>query len=296
MPVPRRQTKKKVQKKTTRKSSSKTTKKKSGGVLDLATVIEKSVDDFFSIGIFGASFTGKTTLSASFPKPMLSLYCSGNLKNPGELKSLNDEQLEGITPLKIENYDQLMAVIASLVEDAQGFKTVCVDHLSSISDMIVAEILGIDKAKPQKEWGDMSQQQWGKLTSMMKIILRDLIDLPMNTILISQERTFEPPEDSEIGVSKFGPAVTPGVANWLMSTLDYSAQTFTRPETITKTVTVRKKKKQVERKTGEQEFCAFLGLSDERMTKWRKPLGVKIDPVMVNPTYDKLLEVVKHTN
>ena len=276
----------------TKQRAKPSTKTNTGGVLDFAEVIEETEDDFISLGIFGASATGKTTLWSGFPGPTLALFCSGNLKNPGELKSLSKEEKSHITALKITSTDQLVSVISSLAKDMQGFVTVVIDHLTSISDMIVADMLGVDKAKPQKEWGDMSQQEWGKFSSNLKIILRDFLDLEANSIIVCQEKIFEPPEDSEIGITKVGPAVTPGVAQWLTSTLNYSIQTFVRAKTVEKKINVRGKEKTKIVKLDELQFCAYLPLSEHRMTKFRKPRGIKLDPVMVDPTYEKLKAVI----
>jgi hypothetical protein len=42
----------------------------------------------FSLLLYGISGTGKTTLWATWPKPILALICSGGTK-PGELRSIN---------------------------------------------------------------------------------------------------------------------------------------------------------------------------------------------------------------
>ena len=275
------------------RAGTKTKAKKSTGVASMASLIEYDPNDPISIGIFGAAATGKTTLWSTFPKPTLALFCSGGLKNPGELKSLTKAEKADVTPLRIESTEQLSQILESLTNDLEGFQTVVIDHLTALSDLIIAEMLGVDRAKPQREWGDMTMQQWGQFGQQIKILLRDFIELPANSVIVSQERLFEPPEGSEIGVTKVGPAVTPSVAGWLTATLDYSIQTFVRAKTKTKTVTIRGKEKTKEVKTDELEFCAYLPLCEDRMTKFRKPRGTKLDPVMVDPSYDKIIALTE---
>lgn len=273
-----------VTKRTTKKKS--TPVKSSGSLLSQAKTVEFDKDDPFSIGIFGLPATGKTTVTSTFPKPILMMTCSGGIKKPGELRSIAKADRKHVKQIVIEDCEQLPKICEEL-KDSE-FKTASLDHLTSFSDLVLSQILGVDRVKPQLAWGDVQQQQWQKHGSLMKAFLRDLIELPMFTTIISHERVFEPKEGSELGVPKAGPAVTPTVAGWLTGTLDFCIQMFTRDLTEEKEVKVAGKTITKRRKTGETEFCAYLPLSEDRMTKFRKPRGKKLDPVMTDPTFDKL--------
>lgn len=272
-------------------------KKVESRIASIGRLIDEEDDSPFSLGIFGEPASGKTTLWSTFPKPILALFCSGGLKNPGELKSLSRKEKEGITAMVVDSSEQVVKVLEALAEDTEGYQTVVIDHLSAMSDLFLGEIIGyrprVQKRAKQAagEAPEITQAQWGQLTQLIKDYLRDFIELPVNSVIVSQQRIFEPPEDSDVGVAKVGPAVTPSVAGWLTATLDYSIQTFVRAKMEEYITTIRGKDKKKYRRTDELEFCCYLPLCEERMTKFRKPRGTKLEPVMVDPTYDKLISV-----
>lgn len=266
--------------------------KKSGGLLAEAQEVEFSKDDPFSMGIFGGPTTGKTTIVSTFPKPILMLVCSGGIKKPGELRSIPKAVRKDVKQIVIKGSDHFSDVCEELKEDEE-FATVSLEHLTSFSDLVLSEILGVDRVKPQLAWGDVQQQQWQKHGSLVKEHLRRLIELQKFTTIICHERAFEPKDESELATVKMGPAVTPTIAAWLTGTLDYFIQTFLREEQIEETKTIGKKTKTIRKKTGNQEFCAYLPMNSSRMTKWRRPPGTKMDPIMVNATFDKLVAMME---
>lgn len=286
MPTVRRQRPAKSLKKTSAKPKS------TGSMLARAEEVSFDKNDPFSMAIFGAPTTGKTTITSTFPKPILMLTCSGNLKKPGELRSIPKNVRKSIKQLVIEDCEQLPKVCEELRESDE-FKTVSLDNLTSFSDLVLAQVLGIDRTKPQLAWGDVQQAQWQRHGSLVKSMLRDFIELPMFSTIVCHERLFEPKEGTELGVSKLGPAVTPTIANYLVGALDFIVQTFIREQTIMKTVKVNGKSVEKERKTGETEFCAYLPMAEDRMTKFRKPRGATLDRVLVDPTFERLIAIME---
>lgn len=273
-------------------------KKVESKIASIGRLIVEEDDSPFSIGVFGEPASGKTTLWSTFPKPILALFCSGGLKNPGELKSLTKKDKEQITPLVVEESQQVIDIIEALQEDDEGYQTIVIDHLSALSDLFLQEVIGrrprVQKRAMQAAGSgpEITQAQWGQLTQSLKDILREFIELPLNSVIVSQQRIFEPPEDEDgdgVGVAKAGPAVTPSVAGWLTATLDYCIQTFVRAKREERVVKIGGKDKVKYRKTDEMEFCCYLPLCESRMTKFRKPRGIKLEPVMVDPTYEKLI-------
>ena len=90
-----------------------------------------SADDGIKINIYGRSGTGKTTLWATFPKPILCLVCSGG-KRPGELKSIDTpENRKLITPKIVTRIDD----IREELDGASEFATVVLDHASWLQDL-----------------------------------------------------------------------------------------------------------------------------------------------------------------
>jgi len=283
MPVAKRQTAK-----TTKKRS--VARTKMGNILDRAEPIVFDNDEPFSMGIFGKASTGKTTLAATFPGQAIYIGCSGGLKKPGELRSIPKEDRKKLEPIYIKNCEELNE-ITEAVASSDEHKTVILDNLTSFSDMCLEQVT--DKPVPaQMSWGYASQQQWGKHGALVKSFLRNLMNLEKYVVIISHERWFEPPEDSTIGVSVVGPACTPTVTGWLVGALDYSVQAFIRAETVEKSLKVSGKIKKTQVKTGNTEFCLYLPFCEDRMTKFRKPKGTKLEKILIDPTFEKLKEII----
>ena len=271
--------------------------RKKGGNNKLAGRIQRAEDlawdEPFSIGIFGGPGTGKTTLWSTFPKPILALICSGELKSPNELKSIDPKDRQGIDTVNLENCEEINQV--SEIVDEGGYKTVVLDHMTSFSDLVLKQVLKVDKIAPQLSWGTAEQQQWGEHGLLCKTFLKTLIDLDAYTVVVSQERYFEPPRDSELGRGVYGPATTPTIAGWMVPAMDYSIQMAIRNETKTKIMNVKGKEIEERVKTGNREFVAYCRLDPGRMTKFRFPRSLvdKVPDAIINPTFQKLNDLIQ---
>lgn len=271
--------------------------KKTGTVIDRIKPIGFDGTRGISILLYGQSATGKTTLWSSFPAPILSVICSG-LASPGETLSLdtpaNRKRIENVTLLDSSE----MKDIIDYQKSEGRFKTVVLDHVSGLQDLITKELLGLDELPVQKSWGLATQQQWGQITQQCKEILRAMLNLVAtgtNVVIIGQERETKPEDGNEIGIPTIGVATTPSLAGWLNPTVDYICQTFKRPVMVENVATMPngKELKTLTRGTG-VEFCCRTGPHDIFTTKFRVPLGTPLPEVIVNPTYEKLLKLIKH--
>jgi hypothetical protein len=269
--------------------------KRSFSILDQAENISFSAAAPFGIGIFGSQGSGKTTLWSTFPKPIFACMCSGELSRPGELKSITKEVRKQIKCLNLTHCEQVNEVTEAVA--SSEFKTVVLENLTSFSDLCLKQIMGVESIPPQLSWGFATQQQWGQHGMLVKEILRSMLNLEKYVVIVSQERWFDPPEnstgeDTSSGISKLGPATTPTIAGWLVQSLDYSIQTYIRDKEVEKEVVIANKKKMMKVKTGEHEFCAYLPYTTNKMTKFRLPFGQKPTNVLVNPTFDKIAALV----
>lgn len=242
--------------------------------------------------LYGASGTGKTTLWATFPGPILALVCSGGSR-PGEMRSINTpEYRKKINPLIVRD----TAAFGGLLEDAGRYKTVVLDHASGLSDLVLKEILGLDAIPAQKSWGLASQQQYGQLALRCKEMFRALLNLPAHVVIVAQERTFGGGDDagaSDVITPTVGPALTPSLAGWLTPACDYVVQTFKRPVLETRTLTVAGKEVEQKVRGKGVEYCLRCEPHDVFMTKFRVPLGHAIPDVIVNPTFGKINAVIR---
>lgn len=262
--------------------------------------------------LYGESGTGKTTLWATFPGPILCLVCSGGQQS-GELRSVNTpEYREKITPRHLFSVNDFYGELTDAIEEADRAKiasdvrtyddltrlrvrygTIVLDHASGFSDLILSEIIG--KPVPaQKGWGIATQQQYGQLALQAKDALRKLLSLSCNVVIVAQQRTFGGREDGmdpEMVKPTVGAALTPSILGWLNPACDYVLQTFKRPKMIKKQTKVSGQTIETEARDG-IEYCLRCEPHDVFMTKFRIPKGRHLPPAIVDPTYDKIQAVI----
>lgn len=273
-----------VVKQTTKTPAKKTT----GGVLSrLASGWDTT--DSMSLLLYGRSGTGKTTLWATFPGPILCMICSGGQK-PGELKSIDTpEYRKKITPCVVKESTDVKELLAM----AGDFATVVLDHASGLQDLILKEVLGIDELPAQKSWGMATQQQYGQCTLQCKEILRELLNLQCNRVIVAQEREFNADGDANSLLAPYvGAALTPSLVGWLNPACDYICETFIRPVRVEKKVKLGNTvQTSVVRGKG-VEYCIRTAPHEVYTTKFRLPKGRELPEVVVDPSYEALMELI----
>lgn len=267
-------------------------RKKTGSIEDFIEPISFE-DECLRVLLYGESGTGKTTFWGTFPGPILAIVCSGGNRT-GELRSLNTPEMKKkVKRLTLDDSSKMAELIPYLQEGK--FKTVVLDHVSGLQDLILKEILGLDELPAQKHWGLATQQQYGQCTQQTKEYCRALLNLNSHIVIIGQERTFGGREegfDGEVISPTRGVAVTPSLAGWLNPACDYVLQAFKRPKMI-ETVTKVGKKQVKTRKRGKGvEYCLRCEPHDIYYTKFRIPRGKEIPDVLVDPSYDKLAKLL----
>jgi len=274
------------------------TVKKSGGVIDRIQQGVEFDDSGIKMLLYGRSGTGKTSLWATFPKPILAMICSGST-GQGELRSLTKDQRKEVHPVTIEHSGE----IPELVDYAKGkYPTIVLDHGSGLQDLAVKEYLGLDElplayykvAGTGESWGLVSQQGWGQIAVQMKQHFRFILGFEGDVVIIAQERDFGDSE-SEFILPSVGAALTPSVTGWLNPACDYIANAFIRPRMVTKTIKKGGKSLTTTKlaTTGDKsEFCIRIAPDPVYMTKFRMSGRGGIPDVLINPTYEKLLEII----
>lgn len=253
--------------------------------------------------LYGESATGKTTLWATFPGPILCLVCSGG-KRPGELRSINTpEYRKKITARVVSSVGQAQEILR---DEAANYATVVLDHATGFQDLAVMEHLRMDempivkfrKAEKGESWGIVPKAEWTEINTVVLKVFRGLLDLPSNVVIVAQEKIFKGKEEmgallgAEAVPSRIGGAMTPGVAQWLLPACDYVVQTSIRPRTKTVTATVGKTKQEQEVVLKGKDYCLRVGPHDVYMTKFRVPKGRELPEFIVDPTYDKIHSLI----
>lgn len=238
--------------------------------------------------LYGRSGTGKTTLWATFPGPILALICSGGNK-PGELRSINTpEYRKKIKPVAVQSTDDFR----QRLEESSNFATVVLDHASGYADVVLKEILGLSELPAQKGWGLASQQQYGQQSLQCKESFRALLNLSANVVIVAQERVFGDDNSSDAIKPTVGAALTPSVTGWLNPACDFVVQTYIRPRYTTKTVTIGGQKMTEKVKTEKKEYCLRTEPHETFMTKFRIPRGMELPECIVDPSYDKIMALI----
>lgn len=218
--------------------------------------------------------------------------CSGG-NRPGELRSIDTpENRQRIDARVVRESSQLR----TWLDEATGFDNLVLDHVSGLADLILKEILGLREIPAQKGWGLATQQQYGQMTQQSKEYLRAMLNLPMNVIIIAQQRTFggrDDGVDSEIIKPTVGPAVTPSLCGWLAPACDYVLQMFKRPKMVKRVDKVAGQTKESWERGKGVEYCARTEPHETYMTKFRVPRGQVLPDVIVDPDYAKLLKLIR---
>lgn len=136
--------------------------------------------------IYGSSGSGKTTFAASAPNP---IFASSE-------KWLMSIRKYAPAYTEINSLWDLKELLKFLREEKHDFKTVIIDSITEINDII-------KNAIEKKSGRGMQLQDWWTLWKEIKSILRDFRDLPMHVIFIAQE-TIDKDEDK---ISKILPSL-----------------------------------------------------------------------------------------
>lgn len=260
---------------------------------DLIETKRSKPTDHRSVVIYGRSGTGKTTLSCSFPDPIL-------------LIDVNDLGTDSVRDLIDDTVDSVDATVWSDLEEfywylkkrPDKYKTLVIDTVSQMQQLAIEKVLtdaGKSTAKAG-EWGSMTKKDWGEVASLMKNWLVMFRDLPMNVVFVAQDRTFnlgdEGDEDSPLN-PEVGPRLSPAVASALNAAVHIIANTFIR-QTLKEVKVERKgRRKPLIKEEKVIEYCLRIGPNPTYVTKVRKPKGVGLPEVITNPSYKKLIKTLK---
>lgn len=227
--------------------------------------------------LYGRSGTGKTTISATFPKPLYLL----DVREKGTDSIAN---VEGVDVSQIEEWEQFEDIYWWLEKGGHGYQTVVIDQITQLQDLAISKCMDDGK----KEAGDViSKRIWGQSAGMMKTWLlnyRDLIDKGVNIVFIAHDRSDGGSEDADDQIDpSVGARVMPSVASFVNGSVKFIGNTFIRE---TSEIVGNKRKRRA-------EYGMRIGPHALYTTKTRSPVGFKAPEVLMNPSYDSIVAVMR---
>lgn len=248
-----------------------------------------------TVALYGRSGTGKTTLAATFPTPILYL----NILDDGD-DSIRD--VEGIDVVDITSSEELQEQVLWLTKQSNKgkliYKTIVTDTMTQLQSILVKE-KGVSvkikhdskKKKRPGDFGTMTKQDWGEIAGDLKAYIMDIRALPVNSVFIAQERVFNAGDEEDDGLDQLEPEVgtklMPSVNKDLCASVNIIGNTFIRIK-IKKKVVDRKQVREIKK-----IFCLRVGPNSVYTTKIRKPKGVEAPDFIVDPSFKKIMEIVK---
>lgn len=217
---------------------------------------------------------------------------------------VNDRGVDDVLPpddniqvRDVSTWDDLETTYWWLHKNPGRYKTVVIDTASQLQKLAIDRAMrGREqhpsmKGKKLGDFGSMSKKDWGQVSSLMKDWLTRFRDLPMEVVFIAQDRTFKEDEDEAEGIDpSVGPALSPSVASHLNAIVHVIGHTFIRTRKVKVKVKEGKAIKTIEKT--KVEYCMRLGPNPVYITKVRNPKTIITPSIVVDPTYEKLINVI----
>lgn len=243
-----------------------------------------------SFVFYGRSGTGKTTVFSTFPGRKLLL----------DVKDVGDDSISDVPDLDvmdIHTWEDFEMAYWWVKRHPKKYQSLGLDTASQLQSLAIKKVLQ-EKGKDDDragDWGVMTKKEWGDVAALMKTWIINLRDLPMEVCFIAQDRVFNVSEEDEAeGLDpEVGPGLSPSVAKHLNAAVHVIANTFIRQRVARVKLKNPPKGKSPFKEVTRIEFCARLGPNATYITKFRKPKHIEIPSVVVNPTYQDLIAIVK---
>lgn len=244
--------------------------------------ISALVNNEISICIYGRPKTGKTRLAATFPKPLLILGTEDGTKSIGGVKDVDFVLLKKSTEVE-ELVDYAIG--------AKKYKSIVLDNVTQLQGMVLAEMLGLDEIPLQQHRSmiqNIDNQQYSLLT---KTAINAVFKFNGNIIFAAHEKDFneDSKTQSDLILPTIGTGLSKAVANWLNGKCDYICQTYIRDKVNKEEVSPGVF---IDTPSGKGEYCLRIGAHAVYMTGFRVPIGAKLPDVIVNPTYQKIYDII----
>lgn len=239
---------------------------------------------------YGRSGTGKTTIAASFPKPILLL----DVRDQGTDSIMDHDEVE---VGEIDSLDDVEDAYYMIKERPKAFKTVVIDTITQLQQIFMEEVSNNKRKNGRAvgDWGSMSRREFGDVAALMKEWInnfRNLTELGIRVVFIAQERTSTQEDENpdNMLMPEVGPQLFPSVATVLNANVSVIGNTFI----MVKHSKIKKEGKITEKKR--IVYALRVGPNPIFTTKLRKPLGVEAPSYIENATYQDIEDAINNSS
>lgn len=276
-------------------SKPKTQVQHSNGILDRIRPVTETERGGLKFNFYGRNGTGKTTLACTFPKPLLLIGFED-----GEESVRKTEGVDFVRVYETQDLFTLAAAVRNKDRIASGgghYVTTVLDTATSLQDLVLKEILGLDDVPVQLAWGTVSQTQYRQRSEKLKEFLRLFLTVRhQNVVVLGQEKNHTDinegdgrPMDGEVLAPFIATSIGKSPCGYLHDNVDYICQTYTRNVIIQEEVTVGKNKVTMNKKTDDIEFCLrFQKAHPTYAAKVRADRDIDLPDVIVDPNYETI--------
>lgn len=229
--------------------------------------------------VYGRNGTGKTSLAATLPKPILFLDVKDKGTRSMKIKGVDRGD---IIVFEVSEFDDVYEAIEEAKNPTQveSYKSIVVDHMTSLTEL--ARV----KTMKEESKSKMTQQLHGFAGEYLKEFIgefKDLAEIGITPMFIAQDRTDggEGDGDDQL-MPENGPGVPPGVSKVLCATVRIIGQTHIQESVTPGHGEVKR----------EIQYRLRLGPNPYYITKVTAPKQMNIPKALVDPTYDKLIDIV----
>lgn len=221
--------------------------------------------------VYGRNGHGKTRFAASGPKTII---LDVNEKGTRSVRSYDAHMVP------IDKWEELTFAYWWLKAGDHDFQTVVVDTLTQAQQMCMAHILReAEDRDPNRPASMPRRQDWGQLGELMKPLILNFRNLPLNVVFVCQERIDKSGEDEEETTNRRVPDLSPSVRGIAMASVEVMGRIYKR-----KVRTVNPKTK---KETSQWQTRMLVGPHEDYETKDRT--GV-LGNILVNPTMEHIIK------
>ncbi len=233
--------------------------------------------EYITVLLYGRAGTGKTTLLASFPKPLLLI----DIKEQG---TASIRKVAGIESVSITHWDEYEALFHWIKRKGSKYRTIGNDPISGLQRILIEKV----REQSKKDEGDLlTRKDWGQVSGGMLTWLghyRDLVAKNHHVVFTAHERTTNGEDSPEEQIDpSIGPQLMPSVASFICGAVDVLGHTFVRERMI----------KKDDKKIRRVEYGLRIGPHGYYNTKVRSPRDFTPPDVIVDPTYEKILATTR---